>query len=65
MEGFDHVASGPGYWLNGWGLPSVGVPRKMCWTPPSLSLEGWGRQQQSTSSLCGQIVLTSGIIGVL
>ena len=40
-------------WLNGGppvrymrGIPSAVERRNGCWTPPPLSAEGWGRQQQ-------------------
>ena len=29
-----------------WEIPSADVPRSGCQTPPPLSVEGWGRQQQ-------------------
>ena len=45
MNGGGHQsASGPGCLLDG-GIPSAGVHRDGCWTPPSILVEGWSRQQ--------------------
>ena len=42
-----------------WGDTIIsGVRRDGCWTPPSLSMEGWGRQQKQTRRIaCFRSVL--------
>ena len=42
------------------GIPSAGVRRNGCWTPPPFSVEGWGRNNNMTMTSLQRAQHTSG-----